>query len=226
MSAHKRRQSHAFTRDSGSSCLSWYDALVAAALRLDDHHPAHAEAVGDHAEALGEERLAERHAHFSTIRERFEHAVGVGFVLGIDGQREALEFRLALRAPVGCHHWGIADAKTRMHDLVLAAGGNHAGRRRLRAFLVAHHHLDLGPKRLLIEVERLLAAAVEEQIRCYWHDLSPFEVVCDDPIIGTQAACARFSAAMSILRICNIDLMTRCADPSSVSSCSNTVGMT
>src|SRR5205085_4110532 len=226
MSAHKRRQSHAFTRDSGSSCLSWYDALVAAALRLDDHHPAHAEAVGDHAEALGEERLAERHAHFSTIRERFEHAVGVGFVLGIDGQREALEFRLALRAAVGCHHWGIADAKTRMHDLVLAAGGNHAGRRRLRAFLVAHHHLDLGAKRLLVEVERFLAAAVEEQVRCHWHAslLSVFDV----ETTGVQAACARLSAARSILRICNIDRMTRCdfSEFSSMSICGSAVGMT
>src|SRR5215467_13550128 len=53
-----------------------------------------------------------------------------------------------------------------MHDLVVAAGRNHAGRRRLRAFLIAHHHLDLGAERLLVELDRLLAAAVEEQIRC------------------------------------------------------------
>src|SRR5436853_7781959 len=111
MSAHKRRQSHAFTRDSGSSCLSWYDALVAAALRLDDHHPADAEAIGDHAEALGEERLAERHAHLAAVGERREHAVGLGLVPGIDGEREALEFRLALRAAVGRHHVLAVDGK-------------------------------------------------------------------------------------------------------------------
>src|SRR5262245_53447936 len=33
------------------------------------------------------------------VAERLEHAVGLGFVLGIDGEREALEVRLALRAP-------------------------------------------------------------------------------------------------------------------------------
>src|SRR6516164_6522085 len=38
------------------------------------------------------------------VGERREHAVGLGLVLGIDGEREALEFRLALRAAVGRHH--------------------------------------------------------------------------------------------------------------------------
>src|SRR5919201_6571571 len=202
-------------------------ALVAAALLLDDHHPAHAEAVGDHAEALGEERLAEWHAHFSTIGESLEHAVGLGVVPCINREREALEFRLTLRAAVGRHHLRIADAKTRMHDFVLAAGRNHAGRRRLRAFLVAHHHLDLGAKRFLVEVERFLAAAVEEQVRCHWHGslLSGVAIV---QLRWGQAACARFSAARSILRICSIDRMTRCAlsEFSSVSICGSAVGMT
>src|SRR5215472_17580499 len=139
---------------------------------LHDDHPADAEAVGDHAEALGEEGLAERHSHLAAVGERLEHAVGLGFVLGVDGEREALEFRLAVRAAVGCHHVLAADAQARMHDLVVAAGRNHAGRRRLRAFLIAHHHLDLGAQRLLVELDRLLAAAVEEQIRCR-HGLSP-----------------------------------------------------
>src|SRR5262245_26868921 len=65
---------------------------------LHDDHPADAEAVGHHAEALGEERLAERHAHLAAVGERREHAVGLGLVLGINGEREALEVRLALRA--------------------------------------------------------------------------------------------------------------------------------
>src|SRR5215475_141242 len=64
-----------------------------------------------------------------------------------------------------------------MHDLVVAAGRNHAGGRRLRAFLIAHHHLDLGAQRLLVELDRLLAAAVEEQIRCRHGLLSFVEVV-------------------------------------------------
>src|SRR5262249_15457361 len=71
---------------------------------LNDDHPAHAEAVGHHAEALGEERLAERHSHLAAVGERREPAVGLGLVLGVDGEREALEFWLALRAAVGRHH--------------------------------------------------------------------------------------------------------------------------
>src|SRR5262249_8754218 len=107
-----------------------------------------------------------------------------------------------------------------MHDLVVAARRDHAGGRRLRAFLIAHHHLDLGAERLLVELDRLLAAAVEEQIRCR-HGLS---LLCCKSFgksrLGkslrwrndrVQAACARFSAARSILRICSIDRMTRCA---------------
>src|SRR5215211_3504754 len=59
-----------------------------------------------------------------------------------------------------------------MHDLVLAAGLNHAGRGWFRIFLEAHHHLDFGAERLLVELECLLAPAVEEQVRCYRHGLS------------------------------------------------------
>src|SRR5919108_4909832 len=109
-----------------------------------------------------------------------------------------------------------------MHDLVVAAGRNHAGRRRLRAFLETHHRLDLGSKRLLVEVKRLLAAAVENQIRCR-HGLSPLSKLWR---LRSYAACARFRAAMSILRICNIDFMTRCPEPSSISICGSAVGIT
>src|SRR4029450_3983603 len=109
-----------------------------------------------------------------------------------------------------------------MHDLVVAAGRNHAG---LRAFLETHHHLDLGPKRLLVEVKRLLAAAVESQIRCR-HGLSPLSKLWRLRSNVCQAACARFRAAMSILRICNIDFMTRCPESSSISMCGSAVGMT
>src|SRR5262245_25872773 len=106
-----------------------------------------------------------------------------------------------------------------MHDLVVATGRNHAGRRRLRAFLLAHHHLDLGAERLLVELHRVLAPAVEEQVLCR-HGLSPLcksfgisRLVsrCDGAMRRVQAACVWFSAAMSILRICSIDRMTRCA---------------
>src|SRR5262249_39483382 len=123
-----------------------------------------------------------------------------------------------------------------MHDLVVAAGRNPAGRRRLRAFLKAHHHLDLGAERLLVELDRLLAAAVEEQIRCR-HGLSPLckslgksrlGSRCDGAMRPVQAARARFRAAMSILRICSIDRMTRCAvsEFASISISGSAFGMT
>jgi len=56
-----------------------------------------------------------------------------------------------------------------MHDLVAAIGRNHG---LLRAFLEPHHHLDLGAERLTVEIERLLAAAVEKQVWLNQHDLS------------------------------------------------------
>src|SRR5215469_8325452 len=106
-----------------------------------------------------------------------------------------------------------------MHDLVVAAGWNHAGRRRLRAVLETHHHLDLGAERLLVELDRLLAAAVEEQIGCRHGLLSFVHVVwdvqvvwgscCDRTMVRGQPVCARRRAAISILRICSIERMTR-----------------
>ena len=54
-------------------------------LLLHYHHPTDAEAVGNHAKALGEERFAERHSHLSPLGKRLEHAVGLGLVLGVDG---------------------------------------------------------------------------------------------------------------------------------------------
>src|SRR5260370_715853 len=73
--------------------------------------PADRPAAGAHAEARGEQCLAGRTAHPSAVGERREHAVGLGFVLGVDREREALEFRLALRAAVGRHHRLAVDAK-------------------------------------------------------------------------------------------------------------------
>jgi hypothetical protein len=95
---------------------------------LHDDHPAYAEAIGDRAETLGEKRLAERHLHLAAVGERREHAISLGFVPGIEREREALEFRLALLAAVRRHHLRAVDAKARMHDLVLAAGRHLVGR--------------------------------------------------------------------------------------------------
>src|SRR5262249_28945372 len=102
-----------------------------------------------------------------------------------------------------------------MHALVVAAGRNPAGRRWFRAVLETHHHLDFGAERLLVEIDRLLAAPVEEQIRCRHGPLSFVQVVwkslcrCDCAMRRVQAVCARLRVAISILRICNIERMTR-----------------
>jgi hypothetical protein len=122
--------------------------------------------------------------HLSAVGERREHAVGRSLILGVEGEREALEFRLALGVAVGRHDIRAVDAKACVHDLVLAAGRNHAGRRFLRTFVEAHHHPDLGAERLLVEVDRLLAAAIEEQIRCHWHDLSPLLFDLNDACVA------------------------------------------
>src|SRR5436190_24022823 len=58
-----------------------------------------------------------------------------------------------------------------MHHLVLGPGRAPFLRFRRRV-LEAHQHLDLDAERLLVEVERLLGAAVEEQIDLGLHGWS------------------------------------------------------
>src|SRR5690349_14861998 len=139
---------------------------------LDYHHPEHAETIMDHAEAWREERLRERHLHVAAVAQRAEDAVGIAFGRRRDRQSEALEARRALAMAVRHHHDLVADAKARVHDLVLAAGRHHAGLRRLGAVLVAHQHLHVGAERPLVEPDRFLAATIEEQIRLDFHDIS------------------------------------------------------
>ena len=69
-----------------------------------------------------------------------------------------------------------------MHHLVLAAWRDHAGGN--RAFLVAHEHRHFRAKRLLVELDRLFAAAIEEQIGLYLHHGSPF--------LGWKDKCRRY----------------------------------
>jgi hypothetical protein len=57
--------------------------------------------------------LAERHLHLAAVGERLEHTFGIGFILWTEGQREALELRLALGAAVGRQHRRAIDAKRR-----------------------------------------------------------------------------------------------------------------
>ena len=63
---------------------------------------------------------------------------------------------------VGGHHGGLADAEARMHHLVLGARRDHAGLMRLRAVLEAHEHGHLGAQRAAVELDRFVAAAIEE----------------------------------------------------------------
>ena len=51
-----------------------------------------------------------------------------------------------------------------MHDFVLAARRDHAGLERFRTFFETHEHDHFRAERLLVELDRLLAAAIEEQI--------------------------------------------------------------
>ena len=64
----------------------------------------------------------------------------------------------------------MPDAKAAVHHLVLGL------RRRpvfgLGAVLEAHEHLDLGAKRALVELDRLLGATVEEQVGLDLHGVS------------------------------------------------------
>src|ERR1700728_531276 len=54
-----------------------------------------------------------------------------------------------------------------MHDPVLVAGRTH---RRVWGILEVQQHADLGADRLLVEVQRFRAAAVEIQIRLHVHE--------------------------------------------------------
>ena len=67
-------------------------------------------------------------------------------------------------SPVGSHHRRIADAEARVHHLVLGTGRHHAGWLGLRAVLEAHEHGHFRAERFAVELERLVAAAVEEQV--------------------------------------------------------------
>src|SRR5262249_12168921 len=64
-------------------------------LGRDDHHPADAEAVDQHAEPLRKERLAKWHRHLAAVRQRGELAIGFGLVRDRQRQRKALEILLA-----------------------------------------------------------------------------------------------------------------------------------
>src|SRR5262249_28580280 len=92
----------------------------------DDDHPGHAEAVGDHPEPGGEECPGQRHVDLPAVGQGGEPLLGLGVVGDGQRQRDALEARLPLAAPVGRHDVRLADAEAGVHHLVLGPGAEHA----------------------------------------------------------------------------------------------------
>src|SRR5262245_57489588 len=64
--------------------------------------------------------------------------------------------------PVREHHVAAADLEMAVHDLVRHARGRHAG---IGAVLVAHEPDHFRADRAAVELDRLVTAAVEEEIR-------------------------------------------------------------
>src|ERR1700686_4239506 len=131
-------------------------------LFLDQDHPADTELVGDHAETRREEGFRKRHLPLAAVGQRVEPALAFGGVGRGDSQREPLKIRLTETAAVGHQQLGIADVHGGVHDLVVAARRDH---RLVRRVLETHQHVDLGAEYLLVELERLVAAADEEKKR-------------------------------------------------------------
>src|SRR5205807_7258275 len=114
----------------------------------------------------------QRHLDLPAVAQSGEQPLRLGIVGHRKRKRNALESRLAHAAAVGSHQRGLADAEARMHHLVLGTGRDHAGLRGLGSVLPAHQSCDLGADCLAVELEGLLAATVEEQVRLDLHGIS------------------------------------------------------
>ena len=129
-------------------------------------HPAHPEAVAEHAEGLGPEGLLQRHVDLAAFAEGGEPGRGLLRRLCRQRQGKAAERRRRGAHAVGGHQDALADAQVGVQHLVLRA---RRQAHRLRRLLAAHQQGDFGAQRLDVEVQRLLAAAVEEQIGFDFH---------------------------------------------------------
>src|SRR5579883_94953 len=128
-------------------------------------HPAHAEAVGDHAEAPRKEGPAQGHPNLATLRETVEKACCLRLIRSIERDREPLKVRAARASTIRRHHSRAADLKARMHDLVLASRRSWISVVGwIGAILPTQHHPDLGADSASIELDRFLATAFKEQI--------------------------------------------------------------
>jgi len=106
--------------------------------------------------------------HSPKERQRIERAPRLRLAVEVERERKALEFRRTRSGAVGRHQHAVADPECGMHDLVLVAGRATAVGR-VRAVPVAHQHVDLRAECLPVEVDRLFAATIEEQIRLDLH---------------------------------------------------------
>ena len=113
--------------------------------------------------------------------------VRLGLVGHGEREREALEIRLVVLHAVGTHHHGIADPEGGVHDLV-GVLRHHPRSAGIGVLAEAHHHVDIGAQRLLVEVESFLATAIEEQIRLYRHRF-PLRSVVDCLVRTTPEIC-------------------------------------
>ena len=86
----------------------------------------------------------------------------MSFAGNCEGEGKALEVGFLAGTVIGGHYRTLADAEACVHDLVLRAGRDHAGRWQFGALLVAHHHLHFGIEGLPVEFDSLLAIAIEE----------------------------------------------------------------
>src|SRR5271165_1514670 len=135
------------------------------------NHPRNAELIDKHAEAGGPESLLERHPH----RSFFCQSVKDPFCLcrGADAERygEALRFFIVLRRTVRAHQHLIAYNEPGMKDLIVPFGGYAVRHRRIP---VGDHCFDFAAETLLVELERCLALAIEEQIGLHCLDRITF----------------------------------------------------
>src|SRR5215475_2345474 len=139
-------------------------------LRRAVHHPGDAELVGAHAKALGEERLAERHADGAAFGERLEFALGVGGILHLQRDGKALRrLEVAGRRVRGHQHLAV-DGDFRVHDLLLIVRRDLHLR---RTFAKGKHRLDLRTEHLLVKFHRRFAIAVVVEVGTDLHWNSP-----------------------------------------------------
>src|SRR5207253_6617319 len=104
--------------------------------------------------------------HLPALHQRRDHPTSLALASHRERQRDALEARVPAASTVRSQHGGLADLEAGMHRLVLGTWLSHPG---VGAFLEALEGRDLGADRATVELERLLAAPLEEQVGLNLH---------------------------------------------------------